>query len=197
MRAMSLKLFRSTGHSSILSAGETHAPMHPAWMILAISAWVGFACNVALWQQLRASAPAGSGGLARALVLGTFEAAGCALALSVLGWRKTLKPAAVLILFVAALAVCAAIWGPAAAPVDDVAGHLLPSAPALPPWTELLQWHAWVTVAGLAVLPAVCLCKTRLRRLPGQRQLSANLMCMATAGAMLALSGFVLFNGFA
>jgi lipid A ethanolaminephosphotransferase len=130
---MSLKLFRSTGYSSTLSAGETRVAMHPGWMILATSVWVGFACNVALWGQSRAPVQ-GSASLAHAVAFGAFNAAACAVVLSVLGWRKTLKPAAVLILFLAALGVCAA-WGQAA-PSDSsltamtVPGLALPSATA-------------------------------------------------------------------
>ena len=47
---MSLKLFRSTGYASILSPGETRVATHPGWLMAAVSAWVGFACNVALWR---------------------------------------------------------------------------------------------------------------------------------------------------
>ena len=87
--AMSLKLFRSTGFESILTPGETRASLHPGWIITATSAWAGFVCNVALWRELWAGdRPA----LARAFALGAFVAAICAVILSVLGWRKTLKP---------------------------------------------------------------------------------------------------------
>ena len=48
---MSLKLFRSTGYSSILAPGESRVATHPGWVILAISLWIGFACNVALWRE--------------------------------------------------------------------------------------------------------------------------------------------------
>jgi glucan phosphoethanolaminetransferase (alkaline phosphatase superfamily) len=178
---MSLKLFRSTGYSSILTAGETRLAMHPGWMILATSIWVGFACNVVLWRQLRAPV---SSSLGQALATGVFAAAACAVVLSILGWRKTLKPAATLILFLAALAVCAAWEQPAAK------DRLL----MLPSWNGLLQWQAWATLAGLALLPAVWVCKTRLRRLPGNEQLSANLACIFAAATVLAVSGFALLG---
>jgi glucan phosphoethanolaminetransferase (alkaline phosphatase superfamily) len=178
---MSLKLFRSTGYSSILTAGETRLAMHPGWMILATSIWVGFACNVVLWRQLRAQF---SSSLGQALATGVFAAAACAVVLSILGWRKTLKPAATLILFLAALAVCAAWEQPAAK------DRLL----MLPSWNGLLQWQAWATLAGLALLPAIWVCKTRLRRLPGNEQLSANLACIFAAATVLAVSGFALLG---
>ena len=66
MRTMALKLFRSTGYSSILAPGETRIATHPGWLILAISLWIGFACNVAVWREVRTL---GAGpGLARTLL---------------------------------------------------------------------------------------------------------------------------------
>lgn len=189
---MSLKLFRSTGYSSILTAGETSAAMHPGWVILAISVWVGFACNVALWQQLRSPAGAGSN-LASAVALGAFATAACALVLSALGWRKTLKPAAMAILFLAALAVCAS-WSQAA-PADGSLTALAVSLLNLPPWERFLQWHVWATLAVLAVLPAIFVCRTKVRRLSGQQQLSANLTGMFTAGTVLAFGALLVFDG--
>src|SRR5512133_2156974 len=108
MAPMALKLFRSTGYSSILAPGETRsAALHPGWLMLAVSLWAGFVCNVALWRAL-AAGPA-SGGLPLAIVLGAFVAGGCGFVLSLLGWRRTLKPAATLVLLAAALSACA-IW---------------------------------------------------------------------------------------
>jgi len=184
---MSLKLFRSTGYASILAAGETRTATHPGWLILATSVWVGFACNVVWWRQLRAP---GASTLPQALVFGTFVAASCALVLGVLGWRNTLKPAAILIVFVAALGVCAALGTAPAIVMADVppAGLLLPS------WSALSHWQAWVALGGLALLPAVCINKMRLRRLGGSQQLSANVLCVLAAAAVLAVSGFILFG---
>jgi glucan phosphoethanolaminetransferase (alkaline phosphatase superfamily) len=187
---MSLKLFRSTGFSSILTAGETRVPMHPGWMILATSMWVGFASNGALWQQLRAP---GSSSPGHALAFGAFVAAACAVVLSILGWRKTLKPAATVILFLAALGVCAT-WG-GAAPTDGSLAGLAISSLHLPSWNGLLQWQAWAILAGLAVLPAIWVCKTRVRRLSGQQQLSVNLTGIFAAGSALALCAFLVFDG--
>jgi len=190
MRGMALKLFRSTGYSSILSPGETRVAMHPGWLILFTSLWVGFACNVLLWRELRVQ---GSTGLAQAFAMGAFTAAACGAVLSLLGWRKTLKPAATLLLFVAAL-VASNTWGQAV-PLDGGLAAMRPSSLLLPSWTSLLHWQAWATVAGLALVPAVWVSKTQVRRLPGQHQLSVNVTGILAAGAVLALSGFALFGG--
>ncbi|NPC59004.1 phosphoethanolamine transferase domain-containing protein [Caenimonas soli] len=187
---MSLKLFRSTGYESILSPGETRASMHPGWIITAVSAWAGFACNVALWRELWTGDPAG---LAWAFALGAFVAAVCAAILSLLGWRKTLKPAATLILFVAALFACA-IWAQAL-PVDASLMQKRLSTILLPPWASLLRWQVSASLAVLALAPTVLLWNTQVRRLPGPQQLSINMMGILLASIMVAASGFLLFRG--
>ncbi|HKB53133.1 MAG TPA: hypothetical protein VKD22_03980, partial [Ramlibacter sp.] len=139
---MALKLFRTTGYSSILAPGETRVAMHPAWLVLAVSLWAGFVCNVAMWRGLR-----GSAGLARGITVGAAVAAASMLILSVLGWRKTLKPAAILVLVLAALA-SSTIWGHAW-PVDGTLLERPLSSIFLPPWPALLGWQVWATLAGL------------------------------------------------
>jgi len=187
---MSLKLFRSTGYESILSPGETRVSMHPGWIITATSAWAGFACNVALWRELWAGDRAG---LAWAFALGAFVAAACAAILSVLGWRKTLKPAATLILFVAALAACA-IWGQDI-PVDASLLQKRLSGLILPSWASLLRWQVSALLVVLALAPTIWLWNTQVRRLPGPQQLSINMMGILLASIMVAASGFLLFRG--
>ena len=187
---MSLKLFRSTGYESILSPGETRAAVHPGWIITGTSAWAGFVCNVALWRELWAGDAAG---LAWAFALGAFIAAGCAVVLSVLGWRKTLKPAATLILFVAALAACA-VWGQAI-PVDAGLLQKRLSSFILPSWASLLRWQVSALLVVLALAPTVWLWNTQVRRLPGPQQLSINMIGTLLASILVAASGFLLFRG--
>ena len=187
---MSLKLFRSTGYESILSPGETRAALHPGWIVAGTSAWAGFVCNVALWRELWAGdAP----GLARALALGAFVAAVCAAFLSVLGWRKTLKPAATLVLLVAALAACA-IWGQGI-PVDASLLQKRLSSLILPSWASLLRWQVSTLLVVLALAPMVWLWNTQVRRLPGPQQLSVNMTGILVASIFVAAAGFLLFRG--
>lgn len=187
---MSLKLFRSTGYESILSPGETRKSWHPGWIITGISAWAGFACNVALWRQLQAGDAVG---LAWAFALGAFVAAVCAAVLSLLGWRKTLKPAATLILFVAALTACA-IWGQG---LDVDAGLMQKrlSSLILPSWASFLRWEVSVLLVVLALAPAIWLWNAQVRRLPGPQQLSINLVGILLASILVAASGLLLFRG--
>jgi len=190
---MALKLFRSTGYSSILSPGETIVATHPGWLVAAISAWIGFACNVELWRQLAIGPEAGAG-LVRALVLGIFIGAGCALALSALCWRKTLKPAATLMVLLAAL-TASTIWAEAM-PVDASLLEKRLSSLLLPSWASLLRWQVSALLVGLALVPIVWIWHTRVRRLTGPQQLAANLKGAALAGTVLAAGGFLLLRDF-
>ena len=189
---MPLKLFRSTGYSSIFAPGQSRVAMHPGWINLATSAWVGFACNVALWREL-AHSSMDNMGWPRVLALAVFISAACALALSVLGWRRTLKPAATLVLLLAALVACS-IWSQSL-PVDaSLLGKRLSSL-ILPPWASLLRWQVSALIAGLALAPAVWTWNTKVRRLSARQQLSATVMGIVISTALLAASGFALVEG--
>jgi lipid A ethanolaminephosphotransferase len=185
---MSLKLFRSTGYSSILVPGETRVAMHPAWLALATSAWIAFACNVALWRALVSGEP----GLGRALAVGVFTGAASGLVLSVLGWRRTLKPAASALLLLAAVAA-AGLWTQAA-PLD---ASLLARrfGALLPPWTSLLGWQVPLLLVVLGLAPLLWVWQAQLRRLPGPEQLTANAVGFAIAAALMAASGWLLLQG--
>ena len=170
---MTLKLFRSTGYSSILSAGETRVLLHPAWVVVCVGLWAGFACNVALWQALAAGE-----NLHRALLQGWLVAAASAVFLSFLGWRRTLKPAATLVLLLAALSACGT-WS-RGLPLDASLFGRGPTA-LLPTWASLLDWQMPVVLAITGVLPMLWLWSTELRRLPGPAQLRVNVIGIALA----------------
>ena len=186
---MSLKLFRSTGYSSILGPGETRVATHPGWLVLAVSLWIGFACNVALWRNIRSLA--GAPGLPQSLLAGAFIAGACGVLLSLLGWRRTLKRAAGVLLLVAAL-VAACIWVQAV-PLD---GSLLDQGLrtlVLPSWPSLLRWQFPALLVGLGLVPLFWMTQWRLRRLPGPRQLQSNISGMLVGLAVMVLSGWFLF----
>ena len=188
----SLKLFRSTGFSSILTAGEARDAVHPSWIVLATSLWIGFACNVALWRELSASV-LDVGGLGLALAMGTFIAACVAVTLSLLGWRATLKPAATLLLLMAALSAVS-IWGQAL-PVDASLADRKISTFLVPPWALLLRWQVCALLALLAVVPTVWVWQVQMRKFSGPRQLNVNLLGALVSAAVLAGSGFMLSRG--
>ena len=174
---MSLKLFRSTGYSSILAPGETRVLMHPAWVVVATSLWAGFACNVALWRALAE----GGAGLARALLSGWLVAAAAGVLLSLLGWRRTLKPAATVVLLLAALSA-AGIWSRGLAFEGNVFSQGL--ATLLPTWTSLLRWQVPTLLGLLGLLPMLWVWSTDLRRVPGPAQMRTNTLGMVLAVAV-------------
>jgi len=186
---MALKLFRSTGYSSIFAPGQSRVAMHPGWIVLATSLWVGFACNVALWLELTHS-PVETIGLPRALAWAVFACGACALVLSVLGWRRTIKPAATVVLFLAAMAAFS-IWSQAL-PLDDTLLDKRLSSLILPPWTSLLRWQVSAILVGLGLVPSVWAWNTKVRRLSARQQLSATVMGVLFGALLLAGSGFAL-----
>lgn len=172
---MALKLFRSTGHSTLLMPGETRLAPHPGWLVLAASAWIAFACNVAIWRLVNDPTRFPSA-LAVAAVLG--GGAGCIL--SVLAWRRTLKLAATLVLVVAALVACG-LWAQQL-PIESLWTQR-PLA-LLPGWASLLRWQVPALFMLLAVLPVAWMWSVPLRRLPGPVQLQANILGVAIAAAV-------------
>lgn len=187
---MALKLFRSTGYSSILMAGETRLAMHPGWMILAVSAWSGFVCNVAFWRQLIGTGKPASMGAALALALSVAGAG--ATVMSLFGWHKTIKAAATLVLLMAALGACS-LWS-TGLPVDaTLLGHGL-AGRMLPSWTSLLRWQLWALLAGLALVPMMWMWNTTLRRLSAQEQLNVNIVGALIGGAVMVTGGWLLLH---
>ena len=186
---MSLKLFRSTGYSSILTPGETRIATHPGWMILAVSLWIGFVCNVALWRELRTLA---GSGLGRALLSGVFIAAACGAVLSLFGWRRTLKHTATLLLAMAALVAASVSVQqlPAGAELLDRGLR----AVMVPSWSSLLRWQFPALLASLGLLPMIWVWQLQLRRLPGPRQLSANVTSMLVYLTILAGAGWLVWR---
>lgn len=186
---MSLKLFRSTGYSSILGPGETRVAPHPGWLVLGVSLWIGLACNVALWRALRGMD--GAPDLARSLLAGAFIAAACGAVLSLLGWRRTLKRAAAVLMLLAAVAA-ACIWVQALPLNASLLQQGLRTL-VLPTWPSLLRWQFPVLVVLLGVAPALWLSQLRLRRLPGPKQLQANITGIALGLLGMVLAGWFLF----
>ncbi len=183
---MGLKLFHETGYSSILAPGETRVGLHPSWLLLAVSLWAGFAANVALWRALAGTAD----GLSQALATGFLVAGASYALLSLLGWRSTLKPAAILVLLAAGF-VAASIWSKAL-PVDASLLSQKPSSLVVPSWASFLRWQVLAALAGLGFVPAFWVGRAQLRRLPAGRQLRINLFGLLAGFAVAAASAWLL-----
>jgi glucan phosphoethanolaminetransferase (alkaline phosphatase superfamily) len=173
---MRLKLFRTTGYSTLLMPGETRLATHPARMVAAASLWLALACNVAVWRLL-----SGNGDLRAAATSIAIIGGGSAIVLSLLGWRRTLKPAATLLLAVGALVACG-LWSQQL-PIAQLWHG--PSRSLLPAWASFMRWQVPALVLVLAVIPAVWLWNHPLRRLPGPVQLRSNLLGAALGVVVL------------
>lgn len=165
---MALKLFRTTGYSTILMPGEARQAMHPGWLVLAASLWIGLACNVAVWRLVGTPSPHE---LRNALSTTCLLGGGSGVTLSLLGWRRTLKLAVTLLLLAASLLACG-LWVQEL-PIDS----LWQQRPRglLPAWPNFLRWQVLVLVGVLAVVPMVWVWNVSVRRLPGPAQLQSNI----------------------
>lgn len=174
---MALRLFRSTGYSTLLMPGEARIRPHPARLVVLGSAWLALACNVALWRAL-------SEGADWRLVLASVLAigGGSGVVFSLLGWRRTLKPALTLGLIAGAL-FAAGTWSQQL-PVETLWQG--PPRTWLPAWASLVRWQVPVILLVLAVVPIVWVWNTQVRRLPGPAQLKSNLQGAALAAVVLA-----------
>jgi lipid A ethanolaminephosphotransferase len=165
-----LKLFHATDFvASVLLPGENRSALHPAWLPAAMAAWVGLACNVALWRAVAQPAP-GAWRLAAAMGLALASVAG--VVLCVLGWRGLRKlVAVVLVLLAAGLATSA--W---LRPLPFDPGLLaLPATALLPDAGILAQGRAQAVLALLALPPLAWMWRLRLRRLDAGEQWASNL----------------------
>lgn len=186
---MGLKLFRSTGYSTLLMPGETRLALHPGWLVLATSLWLGLACNVALWREFSGSAM--GTGLGTALLWGLLVAGASGALLSLLGWRRTLKPAVTVLLFLGALFACG-MWAQAV-PVDGGLWGVRPRA-LMPGWASLLRWQVPALLVCLALLPSIWVWTVNIRRLPGPAQLRANLAGAAAGTVVAAVSALAVLR---
>ena len=85
------------------NAQREGTPVNPGALVAAVCLWAATVGNLALWRELhRLSLLQGVAGVVLALGLVIGIAAASGLLLSVLVWRRTLKPALVLALFVCA-----------------------------------------------------------------------------------------------
>jgi lipid A ethanolaminephosphotransferase len=180
---MALRLFRTTGYSTLLMPGEARIAPHPARLVLFASLWLGVVCNVAVWRALGGSLDWRTAAAVAALLGGA-----SGVAFSVLGWRRTLKPAITLALIFGAL-VAAGLWNQRL-PIETLWQG--PPRTLLPPWTSFMRWEVLAMVLVLAVVPIVWLWNHSVRRLPGPSQLQSNITGIVVGGIVFAAGVFLL-----
>lgn len=163
---MALRLFRTTGYSTLLMPGEARVATHPATLVLWASLWLALACNVAVWRFLGGSVP-WHAALGSAAVI----AGGSGVFFSLLGWRRTLKFAITLALVAGALAA-AGLWSQQLPVATLWQG---PPRTLLPAWASFMRWQVLALILVLAVVPIVWLWNHPVRRLSGPLQLQSNI----------------------
>jgi lipid A ethanolaminephosphotransferase len=164
---MALRLFRTTGYSTLLMPGEARVRPHPARLVALASLWLALACNVGLWRLLT-----GAGGDVREALASVLLIAGATgVVFSLLGWRRTLKPAITLALIGGGL-FAAGLWSQQL-PVETLWQG--PPRTWMPAWASFMRWQPLVLVAVLAVVPIVTVWNMQVRRLTGPDQLRSNL----------------------
>lgn len=180
---MALRLFRTTGYSTLLMPGESRMATHPAMLVLWASLWLGIASNVAVWRWLAGTLDWRTA-LASVLVIG----GGAGAVFSLLGWRRTLKPAVTLALVLGGL-VAAGLWSQQL-PVQTLWQG--PPRTLMPAWSSFMRWDVLLIVVTLAVVPVVWLWNHGVRRMPGPRQLQSNLTGAVLAAVVFAGGLFLL-----
>lgn len=179
---MALRLFRSTGYSTLLMPGETRRSTHPARVVAGASLWLGVVCNVAVWRLLT-----GQGVPHHVLGSIAFLTGGCGVVFSLFGWRRTLKPVVTLFLAAGAVVACG-LWSQQL-PVETLwqeSVHALWVS-----WPSFMRWQPLVLVIVLGLVPMVWLWNVPLRRLRGPTQLRVNVVG-AVIAAVVAAAGLVL-----
>jgi phosphoglycerol transferase MdoB-like AlkP superfamily enzyme len=180
---MALRLFRTTGYSTLLMPGETRVRPHPARLVLWGSLWLALVGNVGVWRLLLQRSDDWRSTLASVLLIG--GASGTLL--SLLGWRRTIKPALTLA-FIAGMLLADGLWS-RQLPVEALWQG--PPRTWLPDWASFLRWQGWALVLVVAVVPIVATWNAQVRRLSGPAQLKSNLWG-AVLAALLFAAGLLL-----
>ena len=171
------------------------AHLHPVWVVVLISTWLATACNVPLWREV-AQLP-GHGSLRSwgfAMAFAVIVAAGNAALLSLLAWRWTLKPAAALMVVMAAFGAYFMLAYGIAIDASMLTNVLQTDAHEA---TDLLSWRMAATVLALAAPPLVWLYRRPVRRLGAWRHAAHNGLLLVGAVALIVVCVLAVFQDFA
>lgn len=125
--------------------------LHPAWVVVLISTWLATACNVPLWREVAQLPGQGSlRGWGFAIAFALIVAAGNAALLSLLAWRWTLKPAATVLVVMAAFGAYFMLAYGVAIDASMLTNVLQTDVKEA---GDLLNWRMLATVLALAVPP--------------------------------------------
>ena len=169
--------------------------IHPVWVVVFISAWLATACNVPLWREVAQLPGQGSlRGWGFALAFAFIVAAGNAALLSLLAWRWTLKPAAALLVVMAAFGAYFMLAYGVAIDASMLTNVLQTDVKEA---GDLLNVRMLATVLALAVPPLWWLLRRPVRRLSLLRHVAHNGLLLAGAIAVIVVCLLLVFQDFA
>ncbi|UCU98037.1 phosphoethanolamine transferase [Acidovorax radicis] len=173
----------------------TRRPLHRAWVVVFISVWLATACNVPLWQEVARLPGQGSlRGWGFSLAFVVIVAAGNAALLSLLAWRWTLKPAAAVLVLMAAFgAYFMLAYGIAidASMLVNVFQTDVKEA------GDLLNWRMAGTVLLLAAPPLVWLYRRPVLHSSAVRQVGHNGLLLVGSIVVVVACLLLVFQDFA
>jgi lipid A ethanolaminephosphotransferase len=189
---MFLKSIRSK-KSSFLRNKEPG--IHPSWLIVLTSIWLATIGNLALWQEL-ARLPEMNDWRAVwfGIAFSVLIAALLCMLMSLLCWRRTLKPVIALFLISAALG---AYFMLSYRIVIDSTMMVNVMQTDLKESLDLFSWKLVVAVLFLAVLPIVVLWKRQVQQLTVLKTLASNAQLLLASSLIAAVAVFPIYQDFA
>ena len=178
-----------------LASSNASSHLHPAWVVVLISTWLATACNVPLWREVAQLPGQGSlRGWGFALAFAVIVAAGNAALLSLLAWRWTLKPAAALLVVMAAFGAYFMLAYGIAIDASMLVNVLQTDVREA---GDLLSWRMLATVGALAVPPLLWLHRRPVRRLGALRHAAHNGLLLLGSVVVIVVCLLLVFQDFA
>jgi lipid A ethanolaminephosphotransferase len=169
--------------------------LHPDWVVVLISTWLATACNVPLWREVAQLPGQGSlRGWGFAIAFALIVAAGNAALLSLLAWRWTLKPAATVLVVMAAFGAYFMLAYGVAIDASMLTNVLQTDVKEA---GDLLNWRMLATVLALAVPPLWWLLRRPVLWLSTLRHAAHNGLLLAGAIAVIVVCLLLVFQDFA
>jgi lipid A ethanolaminephosphotransferase len=189
---MFLKLF-GTKTTALLNLQERG--VHPNWIMVLASIWLATICNLALWQEL-ARLPEMNDW--RAVWFGVAFAALIAallcMLMSLLCWRRTLKPIIGIFLLSAAFGAYFMLSYRIVIDSSMMANVLQTDFRES---SDLFSWKLVLAVLFLAVLPIIALWKRQVKQLTVLKTLAGNLQLFLASCVIAAVAVFPIYQDFA
>ena len=186
--------FFGASHASSTSQPSAQG-LHPAWVVLWISVWMAAVCNVPLWREvLHLPGNTGVRGWAFLAAFMVLVTAGNAALLSLLAWRWTLKPAAGLLVLMAAFGAYFMLAYGIAIDASMLTNVLQTDVKEA---GDLLNWQLPLTVGALAVPPVAWLVRQPVRAVAPLRHTLHNAGLFVAAVLVAVGAVLLVFQDFA